>query len=72
MTLLSTMSATADGKSYPTSRSESVSRAADGVTTVKDFHADIRMTSLNRSSTLTRISHQTLISENRLGASASL
>ncbi len=31
MTLLSTMSATADGKSYPMSRSDSVSRAADGV-----------------------------------------
>src|ERR1700683_3613636 len=31
MTLLSTMSATAAGKSYPTSRSDSVSRAALGV-----------------------------------------
>ena len=41
MTLLSTMSATAAGKSYPISRSDSVSRAADGVMAA-DFRGDIR------------------------------
>jgi hypothetical protein len=68
MTLLSTMSATAAGKSYPMSRSDSVSRAAEGVIAA-DLATDMSQPPQPVPHTYTKISQHTRCAPVLLGVS---